>query len=82
MKFRFGKKTKLVLDELRYSVGKLELKPGDVIVAKTDLMLDRDEVMALRDRFHEYLIAVGIENKCMVLTHGIKIAVIRKEPKS
>jgi hypothetical protein len=80
MKMFHRKKTKLVLDELRYSVGKLELRPDDVIVAKTDMLLDAEQTVAIRDRLYNHLRDAGIENKVLILTGNMDIAVLRKEP--
>jgi len=68
---------KLVLDEVRYRVGRLVLRPNDILVVRTELMLDKEQIGYVRDRVAEQT-EHPIE-KIMVLSHGLDIAVLRKE---
>src|SRR5262249_26106984 len=66
---------RLVLDEIK-RVSVLKLAPDDILVAMTDLMLDKDQLLAVRERLSEQ--AVVVPNKILVLTAGLKLAVLRK----
>jgi len=59
-------------DKLAFSVGRLRLEPGDIVVLKTDLMLDRDQHRAIRDRAQDII----RNNEVMILTHGFDIGVM------
>lgn len=61
------------IESLKYRIGKLDLKPGDILVLSTNLLLDPDQAKAVRDRARTF--ARG--HKIMVLTGGLKLGVIR-----
>jgi hypothetical protein len=52
----------------------LRLEPDDVIVLQTDLLLDKDQCQALRDRASEQFPGF----KVAIITSGLKIGVLRK----
>ena len=68
------RKPRLVFDKIRYRVGKLTLRPQDILVVKTAMMLDKDQVRVLRDRAIEQ----SGHDKVIVLS-GVDLAVLRKE---
>jgi hypothetical protein len=72
-----------VLREIELSevdVALLRLRPGDVLVFKTDLMLDKHQVQYLNDRIRENLEHAGLKDAdFLFLSHGIDLTVVRKE---
>lgn len=55
----------------------LRLEPGDIIVLQTDLKLDKQQIQALRDNASKQFGGC----KVAVLTHGLKVGVLRKSEK-
>ena len=54
----------------------LRIEQGDVLVMQTDIMLDKEQIMALRDRATEQF---GKQfGKIAILTSGLKLGVLRK----
>jgi hypothetical protein len=54
----------------------LRFEKGDVLVMQTDLMLNKDQIMALRERATEQF---GTDfGKIVILTAGMKLGVLRK----
>jgi hypothetical protein len=66
---------KFKIDYLQYKIGKLTVKPDDIIVLSTDLMLDKEQARQLQERAKAWF----PNNKVCVISHGIKFGVIRKE---
>jgi hypothetical protein len=71
------------LEYLDYKVGKLELREGDILVVKTNLMLDKEQSRYLRERVEEM---IGEKMRAMgvtiaIFSHGTELAVLRKETK-
>jgi len=62
-------------DKLIFSIGRLRLAPGDIVVLTTPLLLDRDQVTALRERAEKFL---PPENKVMILTGDMDVGVITR----
>jgi hypothetical protein len=67
--------------EILEHVGRLELKPGDILVFRSKLMLDKDQVNALRERIEEYLGAHMREwgVKSIIVTCDMEVGVLRKD---
>jgi hypothetical protein len=67
--------------EMLEHVGRLELKPGDILVFRSNLMLDKDQVNALRDRIEELLGAHMREwgVKHIIVTCDMDVGVLRKD---
>jgi ribosome biogenesis SPOUT family RNA methylase Rps3 len=59
-----------------FRLAKLELRPGDMVVLQTDLLLDKDQVTSLKRRADEQLRPLKI--KSMILVGGLKIGILRK----
>jgi hypothetical protein len=51
----------------------LRVEPDDIIVLQTDMLLDREQVLALRDRAREEFKGY----KVVVMTAGLKAGVLR-----
>lgn len=66
-------------EQFIYRIGKMSLGPNDVVVIKTDMMLDKQQIQYLRDRVDENLKTAGITNKVLVFTHGLELQIIEKE---
>jgi hypothetical protein len=66
--------------EMLEHVGRLELKPGDILVFRSKLMLDKDQVNALWERIEEHLGAYLREwgVKSIVVTCDMDVGVLRK----
>jgi hypothetical protein len=61
-------------------VAVLRLRPGDVLVFKTNLKLDKDQTMFLNERIREHMDRAGLQdNKFMFLTSYVDVSVIRRE---
>jgi serine phosphatase RsbU (regulator of sigma subunit) len=73
--FKRKKPNTKIIKSFDYAVGKLTLNPGDIVVLSTDLLLDKDQCTALRDRGQEHF----PDHKVVVLSAGIKLGVIRAE---
>jgi hypothetical protein len=57
----------------------LRMEDGDILVLQTDLMLDKEQCMLLRDRAQENF---GRDfKKIAILTHGMKAGILRKPKK-
>jgi len=64
-------------DEItRFEIAKLELRPGDKIVIRTELMLTKEQVVYIRERFQPFV----PDNEIIVLTAGMTMEVLRPEP--
>jgi hypothetical protein len=59
-----------------FRLAKLEVRPGDMVVLQTDLMLSKDQVQHLRDNMDAQLEPLKI--KSVILVGGLKIGVLRK----
>ncbi len=65
-------------DEIHFlgDLQRLEVRPGDVFVLKTNKILSREAVERLRD----YLAAsLGCENKIIVLGDGMELGVLSRD---
>ena len=60
-------------DWLKLKVAKLRLKPGDIVLVKTELQLNQEQVYALRERISETL---RVQNEIVVLSWGIDVATL------
>lgn len=69
------RKPKFKIESLTYRVGKLTLRPDDIVVLSTDLMLDKDQMNVLHERAQAWF----PDRKVLVLSHGMKLGVIRSE---
>lgn len=69
------------LPPLDWRIAKLELRPGDMLVWQTDLILDKDQIAAIRDRLREQLAPLNMQNRVLVLSAGAKLAILRKREK-
>lgn len=76
---RSTKKPKIKLDKVTFRVGKLIVRPGDFLVLKTGLLLDRNQVTALRKVADDQFKGLGV--RIAVLTGDMSLAVLRKEKK-
>jgi len=62
-------------DKLLFAIGKLTVAPGDLVVLKTDLHLDKDQAQMLYERAKHFIHS----NEVLILSHGIDIAILSKE---
>ena len=58
----------------KFEIAKLELRQGDILVLRTDLMLTEDQCTQLRDNAQKIL---GPGIKVLLLTAGFSLAVIQ-----
>jgi hypothetical protein len=68
---------RLKISNMIFRMGKLTLEPGDLVVLQTDLKLDKDQHKVLTQRANEQFKPF----KTIVLSHGIKVGVLRKVKK-
>jgi hypothetical protein len=61
-------------DVTRFEIAKLELRPGDKVVIKTDLFLTKDQV----ERIKESWLRLVPDNEIIVITGGMTIEVLRR----
>jgi hypothetical protein len=71
------KKPKIKLDKVVFRVGKLTIRPGDILVLRTELLLDKEQISVVRERAAEQF--KDLDVKIVVVTAGMEIAVLRKE---
>ena len=57
-----------------YRMAKLELQPGDLIVLQTDLLLDNDQVTALRRNANQQFKPYRV----VIMSGGLKLGALRK----
>jgi len=70
----FGRKTKPnKLGFSKFEIAKLELREGDILVLRTDLILTREQAESLKARINDEISGV----KVMVLTGGLSLAVLQ-----
>jgi hypothetical protein len=62
------------INNMLFRMAKLELQPSDTIVLQTDLMLDKNQITALRARANEQFKPYRVA----ILTAGLKLGVLRK----
>lgn len=62
-------------DDLEYRVGRLELRPGDVLVVKTEAQ----PTMAQLKQMKQQLDAVVTGTRCLVLANGEDLSVLSRE---
>lgn len=72
-------KTKVTLKNFIYRLARLSVRPGDTIVLQTDMLLDVDQVTAIRDRANEQF--RHLKAPVVILTAGMKLGVLRRERK-
>jgi hypothetical protein len=71
---KFGRKAKPNKHGItEFEVAKLELHDGDILVLRTDLYLDAEQLQVLRDRAKEQFPGI----KCVVLSAGLSLAVLQ-----
>ena len=75
MKWPRIKNPKIDNDKLLFAIGKLTLAPGDIVVLRTELMLDKEQATMLMERGKKYF----PDNEVMLLSHGMDIAILSKE---
>lgn len=63
------------MDELEFRIARLELRPGDILVAKAKIRLSVEQAERLRTILEPF---VG-ERKVMVLDDSVDIAVLTRE---
>jgi hypothetical protein len=62
----------------KFEIAKLELHDGDILVLRTELVLSRDQIAALR----AYMLPMAPKGvKLMVLSAGLSLAVIEDKRK-
>ena len=66
-------------EQFIYRIGKLSLAPNDMVVIKTDMRLDKDQIMYLQDWANRQLHAAGFYNKVIILTCGFELQIVEKE---
>jgi len=65
---------KMVLEDLDYRVGRLEIGPKDLVVVSTDMLLTREQCQALQKLTKQWF----PKNRVLVLTAGLKLGVVRR----
>jgi hypothetical protein len=60
-----------------FRLAKLELKPGDMVVLQTDLVLSKEQCEHLKRNLDKQLKPLKVES--MVLTAGLKLGILRKD---
>ena len=66
-------------DQFIYRIGKLSLGPNDVVVVRTELMLDKDQTQHLVDSMRFQLKRAGFDNEVIFMTCGLDVKIIEKE---
>jgi serine phosphatase RsbU (regulator of sigma subunit) len=56
----------------KFEIAKLELQPGDMIVLRTDLLLNKEQLSSIREAAQQQFPGI----KVVVLTAGISLAVL------
>ena len=69
------KNPKIDEKKLLFAVGKITFAPNDIVVIKTDLCLDKDQIDELIRRMKHFF----PDNEVIMLTHGFDIAILSKE---
>jgi len=70
----FGRKTKRnAAGWTKFEVAILEMKPGDTLVFRTDLMLTRPQVEEFRERLRQDFPGI----RTVIVTSGMSLAVVR-----
>ena len=60
-------------DKLIYAIGRIRLEPGDILVAKSNLLLTKEQAMAVRDQVKRFV----PNNEVMVLVGHVDLAIIK-----
>ena len=76
------KRPKIEFEDFIYRVGKLSLGPHDIVIVRTELMLDKDQTRHLQNIIEENLARFGVTNKVMILTAGLDVMVLEQEDAS
>ena len=58
-----------------FRIAKLTLRPDDILIVKTEVVLDKDQAQRLEKLAHEMF---DVKNKIVILTAGLNLAVLRK----
>jgi hypothetical protein len=59
-------------DKLLFAVGRIRLEPGDILVVKTKLLLDKDQIAYISEQVRNFV----PDNRVMVLTADLDLAVL------
>jgi hypothetical protein len=65
---------KMVLEDLEYRVGHLEVGPKDLVVVSTDMLLTREQCRELQKMTKQWF----PKNRVLVMTAGLKLGVVRR----
>lgn len=65
----------LTLDDVPVAIEKLRLEPDDIIIVSTEWVMTVDQARELATRIQAQL---GVPNKCLVATHGLKISTLTR----
>ncbi|MBT1509454.1 hypothetical protein KIP88_02970 [Bradyrhizobium sp. SRL28] len=63
-------------DVTRFEIAKLELRPGDKLVVRTELFLTKEQTQRIKDLWKE----IAPDHETIVLTAGLTVEVLRTEP--
>jgi hypothetical protein len=66
-------------DTFIYRIGKLSLAHDDVVLIKTDMVLDKEQARQVHDNVAQVLVKAGYYNEVMVLSAGVELEVLTKE---
>jgi len=73
----------MTIDPLEYikDVSRLELAAGDILIFRTKMMLDKDQVKTISERINNIIgdRLKELDVKLLILTGDFDIAVLRKE---
>jgi hypothetical protein len=69
-------KKRLQVLHMDFRVGKLQVKPGDIIVLITNAFLQKEQIEAIRERLNEQIEPLGVTS--MILSGGVKLGILRK----
>jgi hypothetical protein len=64
----------MVLEDLEYRVGHLEVGPKDLVVVSTDMLLTREQCRELQKMTKQWF----PKNRVLVMTAGLKLGVVRR----
>jgi hypothetical protein len=64
-----------MIDYLIVNLTKLDVHPGDTVVFHTDLELGKEQIEYLREHLGQQIAHLNV--KAIILSHGIKVGVLR-----
>jgi hypothetical protein len=74
---RLGLRFLRIIEETPFHLKKMDLKPGDLVVFETELVLDRDQVKAIKARLDEALKPLGASS--IVVTCGATLRLVESD---